>query len=121
MILFCRQVQFDGIDQRYQPNQKCLMGRMLRIRIQRCLVFELHDANEGVALSPRRNVGANVSLKKSGDLPLKSDYLSSSPFFLVFRGPRFPLKTKDVKDASCVLFRHRIEVGAGKKRNGRDG
>ena len=119
MILFCRQVQFDGIDQRYQPGEKRLMRRMLRIRIQRCLVFELHDADEGVALSSRRDVGANVSLNKSGDLPLKRDYLSSSSFFLLFRGPWLPLKTKNVKGASSVLFRHRISLGSGKKRDGR--
>ena len=47
------------------------MCGMLNVCVKRGLVFELHYAAEGVALSSGRNVWTYMSLKKSGNLPLE--------------------------------------------------
>src|SRR6476659_294104 len=80
---------------------------MLHICVEGRFVLELHHAAEGVAFSARRNVGAYVGLKESGDYALEGGNLSLGSFDLCFRGSRLPLKGEDVKDARRPVFRSR--------------
>ena len=61
------------------------MGRMPNIRVKRCFVFELHDAAECVAFPARRNICADVGLKKSGDESLESRNFFRGSVLLSFR------------------------------------
>ena len=94
------------------------MRRMQWIRFERCLVFELHDAGEGVAFSARRNIGTNMSLEKARDFPLKSFYLSGRSLLLGFRNPGLPLEAENMKDDCCLFFSYRVLIGC-KKQAGR--
>src|SRR3974377_2091971 len=77
---------------------------MLNVCVKRGLVFKLHYAAEGVALSSGRNVWTYMSLKKSGNLPLEGGDLFCCLILLSFSGTRLPLKHKHVKDGSCSFF-----------------
>lgn len=76
------------------------MGGMLDVCVECGLVLELHYAAERVALSSRGNVWADVSLKKSGNLPLEGSDVLRRFLLLRFRCARLPLKCKDMKYGS---------------------
>ena len=80
------------------------MRWMLNVCVKSGLVLEAHDAAECVAFSSGRNVGADMSLKQSGDLSLEGSDRFPRSTLLLFRSVRFPLKCKYVKDASCLFF-----------------
>lgn len=75
------------------------MGWMLKICVQGGLVLEQHDASEGVALSSRRDIRSDMSLKEPGDYALEGADIFPGPILLSFRGLGLPLKREHVKDA----------------------
>ncbi len=97
-------VQLDCINEWYKPLQQGLMGRMLNICVERCLVFELHDATECIAFSSRRNVGADVSLEKTGNISLEGCYIFRCPSFLSVRRFWLPLECENMKDAFRIIM-----------------
>lgn len=78
---------------------------MLKIGFKRRLVFELHDAAEGIALSSRRDVWAHVGLKQSGDHALEGGDFTSGSILLSVGCPGFPLKCEGVKDSGGLGLR----------------
>jgi hypothetical protein len=103
----CPKVQFDCVDERDEPRQKRLMGWMLKVRVQRGLVLELHDAAKRIASSSWRDVLADGSLKKSWDYPLKSGNVFPGPLLLSFGCSWLPLKRKRVKNSDGGSLRAR--------------
>lgn len=103
----CPKVQFDCVDKRDEPRQKRLMGWMLKVRVQRGLVLELHDAAKRIASSSWRDVLADGGLKKSWDYPLKSGNVFPGPLLLSFGCSWFPLKRKHVKNSDGRSLRAR--------------
>jgi hypothetical protein len=114
-------VEFDCIDQGYEPCQQGLMGWMLKIRVQRGVVLEQHDASEGVALSSRRDIRADMSLKKSGDYALEGADFFSGSILLGFRGPGLPLKRERMKNYGGIALSSRQLRRLERQEGGSDG
>jgi hypothetical protein len=95
----CPKVQFYRVDERDKPGQKPLMGRMVKIRVQRRFILELHDAAKRIAPSSRRDIWADVGLKKSRDYSLKSRNVFLGSLLLSFRCPGLPLEREHVKNS----------------------
>jgi hypothetical protein len=72
---------------------------MLKIRIQRRFILELHDAAKRIAPSSRRDILADVGLKKSRNYPLKGRNVFLGSLLLSFRCPWLPLKREYVKNS----------------------
>ena len=84
------------------------MRGMLNVGRKRCLILELHDAAERIALSSRGNVGSHMRLKKSGDYPLEGTYLFRGTIPISFGHSLLPLKSEYVKDCTGRALRSRI-------------
>lgn len=100
-IFLGAKIQFDGVDQGDEPGEEGLVGGMLDVGVERGLIFELHDAAEGVALAARRNVGADVGLEKAGDFSLECGDVCCGFLFLRVGGVGLPLEGEDVEDGGC--------------------
>ena len=81
------------------------MRGMPNISVERRLVIETHDAAECVAFAAGRNVGANVSLKKAGNLSLEGGNVFRGLGLLLFGGVGLPLECEYVEDGRGLVFR----------------
>jgi len=97
------------------------VGRMLNVCAQRGFVFELHDAAEGVALSSRRDVWADVGLEESGNYALEGEDVFSGSFDLSVGCAGLPLKGEDVEDGGGMGLGVRCFGRVESEQGGSDG
>jgi len=83
------------------------MSWMLKIRVKRGLVLELHDATKGISLGAGRDVCAHVSFEKSGNDSLEGGNIFGGSILLRVGSAGLPLESKDVKDGTGRVFRFR--------------
>src|SRR5208337_2959120 len=94
----------DRINERQEPREQCLVGRMNGVACEGGGVGEFHYAACLIACPARRNVPAHIDVEQTRNLPTKRGYFRDCPILLFLSGGGLPAKGKHVNHHRVFFF-----------------